>query len=105
MTATLQDLGLVDLLVAGAVLVSLLGALRARRGVLGALASAVGTALVCWLAAGVVLAAGPAVAVDAVDASRLFAVLPPPATAVEQAYRVGAELLAGLTDGAGDPGR
>lgn len=105
MTATLQDLGLVDLLVAGAVLVSLLGALRARRGLLGALASAVGTALVCWLAAAVVLAAGPAVAVDAVDASRLFAVLPPPVTAVEQAYRVGAELLTGLTDGSGDPGR
>lgn len=104
MIATPQDLGLVDLLVAVAVLGSLLGALRARRGVLGALASAAGTALVCWLAAAVVLAAGPAVAVDAVGASRLFGALPPPVTAVEQAYRVGAELLAGLTP-PGDAGR
>lgn len=101
MSETLQDLGLVDVLVGAVVLASLLWALRARRGVVGALASAVATALVCWVAAAVVLAAGPAAAVDAVDASRLFAVLPPPVTAVEEAYR----LLTSLTSGAGDAAR
>ena len=105
MTATLQDLGLVDLLVGAAVLASLLGALRARRGLLGALASAVGAALVCWVGAAVLLAAGPAEAVEAVDASRLLAVLPPPVTAVEQAYRLATLLLAGLTAGTGDAAR
>lgn len=42
---TLQNLGLVDFLVGGAVVLSLLGALKSRRGLLGSLASAVGTAL------------------------------------------------------------
>lgn len=105
MTGTLQELGLVDLVVGVAVVASLLGALRARRGLLGALASALGTALVCWLAAAVVLASGPALAVDLVGASGLFAVLPPPVAAVEQAQGLAAQLLAQLAPVIGDAAR
>jgi hypothetical protein len=105
MTETLRQLGLVDLLVGAAVLASLLGALRARRGLLGALASALGTAVLCWLGAAALLGFGPAVATDAVQASRLFDLVPPPVAAVEQAYRLGAQLLAALTAGTGDAAR
>ena len=101
MTETLQELGVVDLVVGVAVLASLLGALRARRGLLGALASALGTAVVCWLVAAVLLGFGPAAAADAVSARQLFALLPPPVAAVEQAVRLGAQLLAWSTSTTG----
>ncbi|GAA1430718.1 hypothetical protein GCM10009616_16020 [Microlunatus lacustris] len=105
MTETLRELGLVDLVVGVAVLASLLGALRARRGLLGALASALGTAVLCWLGAAALLGFGPAVASEAVSASRLFALLPPPVAAVEQAVRLGAQLLGWLNSGTGDVSR
>ena len=105
MTETLRELGLVDLVVGVTVLASLLGALRARRGPVGALASALGTAVVCWLAAAAVLGFGPPVAAEAVSASRLFALVPPPVSAVEQAVRLGAQLVGWATSGTGDAAR
>ena len=105
MTETLRQLGLVDLVVGVAVLASLLGALRARRGLLGTLASALGTAVLCWLGAAAVLGFGPAVASEAVSASRLFALVPPPVAAVEHAVRLGGQLLAGLSSTTGASAR
>jgi hypothetical protein len=102
MTETLRGLGAVDLVVGLVVLGSLLSALKVRRGVLGALASAVGTAVVCWLVAAALLAFGPSGAADAVRDSRLFSLLPPPVAAVEQAYRWAGQLLAWLTSAASD---
>jgi hypothetical protein len=104
MTETLQGLGLVDLVVGVAVLASLLGALRARRGLLGALASGLGTAVVCWLAAAVVLGFGPPAAGAAVEGSSLFAAVPPPVAAVEQAHQLGAGLMAWISSPASDAG-
>ena len=102
MTETLRGLGAVDLVVGLVVLGSLLGALKVRRGALGALASAVGTTLVCWLVAAALLAFGPRGAAEAVEGSRLFSLLPPPAAAVEEAYRWGGQLLVWLTSAASD---
>lgn len=101
MTETLQQLGLVDLVVGVAVLASLLGALRARRRLLGTLASALGTTVLCWLGAAALLGFGPAAASEVVAASQLFALLPPPVAAVEQAVRLVAQLLAELTSATG----
>lgn len=100
---TLRGLGLVDLVVAALVVISVLGALRGRRGVLGAVASGVGTALVCWLAAGAVIAWAPPSWRAPVAHSVLVQVVAPPVSALEQAGQIGSRLVSGLSDASRPP--
>lgn len=96
MIETLQDLGLVDLLLGGAVVASLVGGLRNRRGLLGSIASAVGTALLGWVVAAALMAWGPDAVQPALRASRLLELAPPPVSAVQQLYALGSGLVAEL---------
>lgn len=101
LSQAVRDLGLVDLLVVALVVISVLGALRGRRGILAAAASGIGTALVCWLAAGAVLAWAPPSWQAPVAHSALVQLVGPPVSALEQAGQIGSRLVGELADGSG----
>ncbi len=80
----LTHLGLADLVIALIVVASILGALRRRAGLIAALASGVGTALVLWLVAGALLAWGPSSIASVTQSSALLQLVPPPVHALQQ---------------------
>lgn len=87
-------LTLVDLVVVLLVLGSFVGALRRRRGLVAAVGSALGTALLCWVAAAAVTLWAPPSWSHAVRASALAGLVPLPVTALREAGRLVSELLA-----------
>ena len=81
----LSHLTLVDLVAVVAIVLSVGGALRGRRGLPGAVGAALGTAVVCWLIAAAVVIWGPAHWREVVRSSELVRLLPPPVVVIEQA--------------------
>ena len=81
--------GLVDLVALVLVLSSVAGALAARRGIIGALFSGVGTALFCWLACLALVAWAPGALGQAASSSALLQLVPVPGPALQQARELG----------------
>lgn len=96
------SLGLVDLLVALAVLLAVVGALRTGRGLVPTLLSAVGAGLaalaVAWVVTSVLSTWGPPRVAQAVDRSAFAAALPAPDRALAELH----ELTGGGPGPAGD---
>lgn len=80
----LSHVGLIDLIIGLIIVASVIGALRRRAGIIAALASGVGTAVVLWLIAGGLIAWAPAAVGTAVGDSALVSLLPPPTHALHQ---------------------
>ena len=81
----MTHLGLVDLVTLVLVASSFVGALVARRGLLAALLSGAGTALVGWLVCLGLVAWAPGVVAQAASSSTLLQLVPVPGLALEQA--------------------
>lgn len=80
----LRSIGLIDLVVLGVVVLAVVGALRGRRGLLGAVGAAVGALVVSWLVAVAVTAWAPAPVSTAVQGSSFIARFPVPDRALDQ---------------------
>ncbi len=92
-----SSLDLVDLAAVLLVLAAAVTALRRGRGLLAALGSALGAAVVVWLAAVALTTWGPAPLADVAASSRLVGTVPVPQHAIDQA-----EQLLGLTSSEGN---
>ncbi len=86
--SSLSHLTLTDLVVLVVLVLAVTGALRRGRGLLGAAASLVVTALVAWLAVSALATWGPARVQDDVRRSTLLAVAPAPTHALHEAGRL-----------------
>lgn len=80
----LSHVGLVDLIIGLIIVASVIGALRRRAGIVAALASGVGTAVVLWLIAGGLIAWAPEAVSTATGNSALVSLVPPPTHALHQ---------------------
>ncbi|MBA8793704.1 hypothetical protein FHX74_001309 [Friedmanniella endophytica] len=79
------SLGLVDLVIGLIVVGSVIGALRRRSGLLGAIGSGLGAAVFCWLAVTAIVTWAPAAVHDPVSASAFARTVPLPTHAAHQA--------------------
>lgn len=88
MADVVSQWGLVDLVVAVVVVLSVLGALRSRAGILPAIASGASTLVLAWLVCWGLSAWAPPSVADDVRASQLARTVPFPQHATEQARQL-----------------
>ena len=79
-----SHIGLVDLVIGLIIVASIVGALRRRAGLIAALASGVGTAVVLWLVSGALIVWGPGALGTATANSALISLVSPPTHALHE---------------------
>lgn len=81
---SLDHIGLVDLLVAGFVVLGVVGALRARSGLLGTVGTVIGSLVVAWIVTTALVVWGPNGVSDTVRRSTFAETFPAPTRALAQ---------------------